>query len=78
MTCAGKEAFSRVLAAELAPRNIRVVCIRPHAIADAPSAGSYTEDPFKTLIWYKKDAAGKSVQEWLPASVMALMHLRNS
>jgi NAD(P)-dependent dehydrogenase (short-subunit alcohol dehydrogenase family) len=32
---AQKEAFSRVLAQELAPRNIRVICIRPHAIAHA-------------------------------------------
>jgi NAD(P)-dependent dehydrogenase (short-subunit alcohol dehydrogenase family) len=44
LTCAGKEAFARVLAAELAPRNIRGMCIRPHTIADAPAAGSYTND----------------------------------
>ena len=43
---AAREAFSRVLAAELAPRNIRVVCIRPHAISDAPAAGSYTKELF--------------------------------
>ena len=71
VTCAGKEAFSRVLAAELAPNNIRVVCIRPHAIADAPAAGSYTKDLFKTLIWYKETAGGRSVQEWLQGSEMA-------
>ena len=46
VTCAGIEAFSRVLAAELAPRNIRVVCVRPHAIADAQKAGSYTKELF--------------------------------
>jgi NAD(P)-dependent dehydrogenase (short-subunit alcohol dehydrogenase family) len=74
VTCAGKEAFSRVLAAELAPRNVRVICIRPHAIADAPAAGSYTKDLFRTLIWYrsgKETAAGLSVQDWLPGSEMA-------
>ncbi|HZM46582.1 MAG TPA: SDR family oxidoreductase [Burkholderiales bacterium] len=43
---AAREAFSRVLAAELAPRNIRVICIRPHAISDAPAAGSYTKELF--------------------------------
>jgi NAD(P)-dependent dehydrogenase (short-subunit alcohol dehydrogenase family) len=42
VSVAGTEAFSRVLAAELAPSNIRVVCLRPHAIDDAPGAGSYT------------------------------------
>jgi len=71
VTCAGKEAFSRVLAAELAPKNIRVVCLRPHAIADAPAAGSYTKEIFKSLIWYKETAGNKPVEEWLPNSAMA-------
>ena len=71
VTCAGKEAFSRVLAAELAPRNIRVICLRPHAIADAPAAGSYTKDLFKTLTWYKETADDQPVEEWLPGSAMA-------
>lgn len=39
VSAAGKEAFSRLLAAELAPRNIRVIDIRPHAVVDAPAAG---------------------------------------
>jgi NAD(P)-dependent dehydrogenase (short-subunit alcohol dehydrogenase family) len=45
-SAAGKEAFARVLAAELAPADIRVVGIRPHAVVDAPDAGSYTKDLF--------------------------------
>jgi NAD(P)-dependent dehydrogenase (short-subunit alcohol dehydrogenase family) len=60
VSCAGIETFSRMLAADLAP-NIRVVCIRPHAIADAPAAGSYTG----TLFEPKASAAGISVQQWL-------------
>jgi NAD(P)-dependent dehydrogenase (short-subunit alcohol dehydrogenase family) len=71
VTCAGKEAFSRVLAAELAPKNIRVVCLRPHAISDAPEAGSYTKDLFKTMDAYKEEAGGKPVKEWLQNSPMA-------
>lgn len=43
---AAKEALVRVLAAELAPRNIRVIGIRSHAIVDAPAAGSFTSDVF--------------------------------
>jgi NAD(P)-dependent dehydrogenase (short-subunit alcohol dehydrogenase family) len=66
VTCAGKEAFSRVLAAELAPKNIRVICLRPHAIADAPAAGSYTKDLFKSLSHYKETADGQPVEKWLP------------
>lgn len=71
VTCAGKEAFSRVLAAELAPKNIRVICLRPHAISDAPASGSYTKDLFKTQSSYKETAKDQSVEEWLPGSPMA-------
>lgn len=71
VACAGTEAFSRVLAAELAPENIRVVCIRSHAIADAPAAGSYTKDVFATQASYKEAGGEQSVAEWLPGSPMA-------
>lgn len=71
VTCAGVEAFSRVLAAELSPDNIRVVCLRSHAIVDAPAAGSYTKDLFKTQTSYKETAANETVEEWLPNSPMA-------
>lgn len=46
VSSAGKEVFTRVLAAELGPKNIRVLGIRPHAMSDAPAAGSYTKDMF--------------------------------
>lgn len=59
VSAAGKEAFSRVLAAELAPSNIRVIGIRPHAVVDAPAAGSYTKDLFQQM------AAGQPVQDFL-------------
>jgi NAD(P)-dependent dehydrogenase (short-subunit alcohol dehydrogenase family) len=59
------------LAAELAHRNIRVICLRPHAIADAPAAGSYTGDLFKTQSAYKETANGQPIAEWLPGSPMA-------
>jgi NAD(P)-dependent dehydrogenase (short-subunit alcohol dehydrogenase family) len=61
VSAAGKEAFSRVLAAELAPRDIRVVGIRPHAVVDAPAAGSYTGDLFQQIA----ASSGQSVQELL-------------
>jgi NAD(P)-dependent dehydrogenase (short-subunit alcohol dehydrogenase family) len=61
VSSAGKEVFSRVLAAELAPKNIRVICIRPHAMIDGPESGSYTKELFKPAA----DAAGLSVQEWM-------------
>jgi NAD(P)-dependent dehydrogenase (short-subunit alcohol dehydrogenase family) len=67
VSAAGKEAFSRVLAAELAPSNIRVVCIRPHAAVDAPAAGSYTKDLFEQIA----AGAGQSVQELLEGGAMA-------
>jgi NAD(P)-dependent dehydrogenase (short-subunit alcohol dehydrogenase family) len=61
VSAAGKEAFSRLLAAELAPANVRVVDIRPHAVVDAPAAGSYTKDLFKP----SAAANGQSVQQFL-------------
>jgi NAD(P)-dependent dehydrogenase (short-subunit alcohol dehydrogenase family) len=67
VSAAGKEAFSRVLAAELAPSNIRVIGIRPHAVVDAPAAGSYTKDLFKQTA----AAAGQSIQELLDGGAMA-------
>lgn len=67
VSAAGKEAFARVLAAELAPRNIRVVGIRPHAIADAPAAGSYTGALFGKFA----EAAGTSVQGLLDGGPLA-------
>jgi NAD(P)-dependent dehydrogenase (short-subunit alcohol dehydrogenase family) len=67
VSAAGKEAFSRVLAAELAPSNIRVVGIRPHAVVDGPAAGSYTKELFEQIA----TAAGQSVQELLDGGAMA-------
>jgi NAD(P)-dependent dehydrogenase (short-subunit alcohol dehydrogenase family) len=66
VSAAGKEAFSRLLAAELAPGNIRVIDIRPHAVVDAPAAGSYTKDLFKQ----SAAAAGQSVQEFLEGGMV--------
>ncbi|MEV3986830.1 SDR family oxidoreductase [Nonomuraea sp. NPDC049758] len=67
VSAAGKEAFSRVLAAELAPSNVRVIGIRPHAVVDAPAAGSYTKELFEQAA----AAAGQSVEEMLDGGAMA-------
>ncbi|TDX79692.1 NADP-dependent 3-hydroxy acid dehydrogenase YdfG [Neorhizobium sp. R1-B] len=69
VTCAGVEAFSRVLAAELGPRNIRVVCLGPHAISDAPQAGSYTGELFAP----KAGALGLTVDQWLGGGAQTTM-----
>lgn len=69
VSSAGKETFSRVLAAELAPRNIRVICIRPHAISDAPAAGSYTNELFKSMA----DASSLSEQDWFAGMARSTM-----
>jgi NAD(P)-dependent dehydrogenase (short-subunit alcohol dehydrogenase family) len=61
VSSADKEVFSHSLAAELAPRNIRVICIRPHAMTDAPASGSYTKELFKLAA----AAAGLMIQEWM-------------
>jgi len=66
VSAAGKEAFSRLLAAELAPSDIRVINLRPHAVIDAPAAGSYTKDLFTQFA----AAAGQSVPEFLESGGM--------
>jgi NAD(P)-dependent dehydrogenase (short-subunit alcohol dehydrogenase family) len=67
--CAGIEAFSRALASELGPRNIRVLCLRSHAIADAVAAGSYTGELFAP----KARAMGLTVQDWLGGAAQGTM-----
>jgi len=69
VSCAGIEAFSRVLADEMGPRNVRVICVRPHAIADAPGAGSYTRDLFRS----KAAAMGLDLDQWLDAAARGTM-----
>lgn len=69
VTCAGIEAFTRVLAAEVGPRNIRAVCLGPHAISDAPQAGSYTAHLFAP----KAQAMGLSVDQWLAGGAQSTM-----
>lgn len=67
--CAGVEAFSRNLAHELAAVGARAVCVRPHAIVDAPAAGSYTADLFSP----KAAALGLSVEQWLEGAAQSTM-----
>lgn len=67
--CAGIEAFSRALATELGPRNIRVLCLRSHAIADAVAAGSYAGELFAP----KARAMGLTVEDWLGGAANGTM-----
>jgi NAD(P)-dependent dehydrogenase (short-subunit alcohol dehydrogenase family) len=60
-TCATIEQMTQRLAAELGPSGVRVVCLRPTAIADAASNGSYTGELFAPLA----AAAGVSVEQML-------------
>lgn len=69
VSCAGIEAFSRALAAEMAPRNVRVACLRPHAIADAAAADSFTRDLFDA----KARAAGIGLDDWLAGAAQSTL-----
>jgi 3-oxoacyl-[acyl-carrier protein] reductase len=60
-TCAAVEAMTQRLAVELGPSGVRVVCIRPHAIADAVSHGSYTGE----LFGRRAAQTGASVEQML-------------
>jgi 3-oxoacyl-[acyl-carrier protein] reductase len=59
--CAAIEHMTQRLATELGPSGVRVVCLRPTAIADAASNGSYTGDVLAPLA----AAAGVTVEEML-------------
>lgn len=67
--CAGMEAFIKALAGELGMKNIRVLGVRSHAIADAVSAGSYTAEVFAP----KAQALGISVEQWLGGAAHSTM-----
>ncbi len=67
--CAGLEAFTKTLASELGPRNIRVLCLRSHAISDAVEAGSFSRELFAP----KARAMGLTVQEWLGGAAQGTM-----
>lgn len=69
VSCAAEEAFALALASELGPRNIRVVGLRSHAIADAIRAGSYTADVFAP----KARALGIPVETWLEGAAATTM-----
>lgn len=61
VACAAKEGLSRLLAAELAPKGIRVICLRPHAIPEALDAGSHSGEVFRPFA----EKAGVTVKEML-------------
>ena len=68
------ETVTQRLAVELGPSGVRVVCLRPHLIADAPAHGSYTGELFER----RAAAAGVSVDQLLgqvPANVTLLGRL---
>jgi NAD(P)-dependent dehydrogenase (short-subunit alcohol dehydrogenase family) len=64
VACAAKEGMSRLLAAELAPSGIRVICIRPHAIPEALAAGSHSREVFRPFA----ERAGTTVEAMLAAA----------
>ena len=60
VTCAAIEGFSRILAAELGPSGVRVVCLRPDAIPQA-LAQSHSREVFQGFA----ERAGVSVEAML-------------
>lgn len=67
--CAGTEALTRALAAELGTHNIRVLCVRSHAIADAIQAGSYVG----TIFTAKAQAMGITVEQFLGSAAQSTL-----
>jgi 3-oxoacyl-[acyl-carrier protein] reductase len=61
VACAAKEGLSRLLAAELAPSGIRVICLRSHAIPEAAARGSHSREVFRPVA----ERAGLTVEDML-------------
>jgi len=59
--CTAIEAMTQRLAVDLGPSGIRTVCLRLHAVADAPAAGSFTGELFAP----RAAAAGLGLERWL-------------
>jgi NAD(P)-dependent dehydrogenase (short-subunit alcohol dehydrogenase family) len=62
--CAAIEHLTQRLAAELGPRGIRVVCLRPHAVPDAVANGSYTGDVFAPLAAASGITVAELLERW--------------
>ena len=67
--CAGTEALTRALAAELGTKNIRVLCVRSHAIADAVQAGSHVGAIFAA----RAQAMGITVEQFLGGAAQSTL-----
>lgn len=67
--CAGTEALTRALAAELGTHNIRVLCLRSHAIDDAVQAGSYVGAIFAA----KAQAMGITIEQFLGGAAQSTL-----
>lgn len=67
--CAGTEAFTRALAAELGVKNIRVVSVRSHAVSDAVQAGSYVGAIFAA----KAQEMGITVEQFLGGAAQSTL-----
>ena len=65
--CAAKERMSQMLAAELAPSGVRVICIRSHAIPEALASLSHVRDVFQPMA----DATGVTLSDMMASSAEA-------
>jgi 3-oxoacyl-[acyl-carrier protein] reductase len=69
IACAAIEGFSRLLACELAPSGIRVICLRPHAVPETLGFGSHAQAVFKPVA----DKAGITVEAMFDAPAQTLL-----
>lgn len=67
--CAATEGMTRLLAAELAPSGVRVVCLQPHAVPEALARGSHSQRVFQPAA----ERAGLTVEEMLQGAAEATL-----
>jgi 3-oxoacyl-[acyl-carrier protein] reductase len=62
VACAAIEALTRTLAAELGPRGVRVVCLKPHRIADSGASA----DPRSEVAEFRRSLEDMTLLKRLP------------
>lgn len=71
-TCAGIEAFSRILAGELGASGVRVVCLRPHAIPESVET-SYVREVFSAVAARAGTNLETMLEAWANATLLKRM-----
>jgi 3-oxoacyl-[acyl-carrier protein] reductase len=70
VACAAIEAMTRLLAADLGPSGVRVVCLRPDAMPEAVAAGSHAGEIFEEVARLTGSTVQKMLADYAQAHLL--------